>query len=338
MYGDSHALSSDSSPIFPPNPKPKEEPSVLPKQVVFMESDANTSFNDYRQHFDGPQNNGLLRYRSAPTSLLENFANGAEKSERLGSRFCSHEANDVSVLENYDSRFVARNSQLPPQYPRQIGAQSGSVSLGWIIRGRHFAGYANIKNHMNFSSGTPSTLGMLSRITEVENENENFTSSIKRELDNDHKLFANTQKDEHGHRPNILSHHLSLSKTSAEMAAMEKLLQLQDTVPCKIRAKRGCATHPRSIAERERCLRSRLNGNMRQFSWYGAVRRTRISERMRKLQELVPNMDKQTNTADMLDLAVDYIKSLQKQYKTLSDNRANCKCSASQKVVLNQTQ
>lgn len=24
----------------------------------------------------------------------------------------------------------------------------------------------------------------------------------------------------------------------------------QDSVPCKIRAKRGCATHPRSIAER----------------------------------------------------------------------------------------
>ncbi|XP_011075183.1 transcription factor bHLH130-like [Sesamum indicum] len=377
MYGDSHALSSDSSPIFPPNPKPKEESSVLPKQVVFMESDANTSFSDYRQHFDGPQNNGLLRYRSAPTSLLENFANGAEKSERLGSRFCSHEANDVSVLENYDSRFVARNSDLPPQYPRQIGAQLAFVSLGMDHQGQgkmgsglmrqnssppglfsHFNsqnGYANIKNHMNFSSGMPSTLGTLSRISEVENENgrgigldggkvgnssgdnlyfssgfpfgswndsspfaENFTSSIKRELDNDHKLFANTQKDERGNRPNILSHHLSLSKTSAEMAAMEKLLQLQDTVPCKIRAKRGCATHPRSIAER--------------------VRRTRISERMRKLQELVPNMDKQTNTADMLDLAVDYIKSLQKQYKTLSDNRANCKCSAAQKVVLNQTQ
>ncbi|KAK4413000.1 Transcription factor [Sesamum alatum] len=373
MYGDSHALSSDSSPIFPPNPNPKE-----PKQFVFMESDANTSFSDYRQqHFDGcaASNNGLLRYRSAPTSLLENFANGAEKSERFGSRFCSHEADGVSVLENYESRFAARNSQLPPQYPRQIGSQLGSVSLGMDHQGKmgsglmrqnssppglfsHFTsqnGYANTKNHMNFSSGTPSTLGTLSRITEVENENgraiglddgkvgnssgdnlyfssgfpfgswndsspfaENFTSSIKRELDNDHKLFANSQNDERGNRLNVLSHHLSLSKTSAEMAAMEKLLQLQDTVPCKIRAKRGCATHPRSIAER--------------------VRRTRISERMRKLQELVPNMDKQTNTADMLDLAVDYIKSLQKQYKTLSDNRANCKCSASQKVVLNQTQ
>ncbi|MBA0774318.1 hypothetical protein Gotri_009535 [Gossypium trilobum] len=84
----------------------------------------------------------------------------------------------------------------------------------------------------------------------------------------------------------------------------------QDSVPCKIRAKRGCATHPRSIAER--------------------VRRTKISERMRKLQDLVPNMDKQTNTSDMLDLAVDYIKDLQKQVKSLSDSRAKCSCAAQQ--------
>jgi hypothetical protein len=42
-------------------------------------------------------------------------------------------------------------------------------------------------------------------------------------------------------------------KTSADMAAIDKFLQFQDAVvPCKTRAKRGCATHPRSIAERVR--------------------------------------------------------------------------------------
>ncbi|MCI08890.1 transcription factor bHLH122-like, partial [Trifolium medium] len=69
-----------------------------------------------------------------------------------------------------------------------------------------------------------------------------------------------------------LAHQMSLPNTTAELAAIEKFLQFSDSVPCKIRAKRGCATHPRSIAER--------------------VRRTKISERMRKLQDLVPNMDK----------------------------------------------
>ncbi|KAM0890177.1 hypothetical protein ACQ4PT_027205 [Festuca glaucescens] len=99
------------------------------------------------------------------------------------------------------------------------------------------------------------------------------------------------------------------SKPSPEMAAIEKFLQFQDAVPCKIRAKRGCATHPRSIAER--------------------VRRTKISDRIRKLQELVPNMEKQTNTSDMLDLAVDYIKELQMQVKVMNDGRTSCTCSAS---------
>ncbi|KAK1427599.1 hypothetical protein QVD17_16287 [Tagetes erecta] len=68
---------------------------------------------------------------------------------------------------------------------------------------------------------------------------------------------------------------------------------IQDSAAFRVRAKRGFATHPRSIAER--------------------VRRTRISDRIRKLQELVPNMDKQTNTADMLEEAVEYVKFLQNQ-------------------------
>ncbi|PKA52430.1 Transcription factor bHLH128 [Apostasia shenzhenica] len=100
---------------------------------------------------------------------------------------------------------------------------------------------------------------------------------------------------------------LSLPCTSLEMEAVEKYLQVQqDIVHCKLRAKRGCATHPRSIAERER--------------------RTRISKRLRKLQELVPNMDKQTNTSDMLDLAVEYIKELQSQIKKLNQEHAECTC------------
>ena len=63
------------------------------------------------------------------------------------------------------------------------------------------------------------------------------------------------------------------SSSSLELA--DKYMQAQqqqDQVAFKVRAKRGCATHPRSIAERER--------------------RTRISEKLRKLQDLVPNMDK----------------------------------------------
>ncbi|GMH07591.1 hypothetical protein Nepgr_009431 [Nepenthes gracilis] len=132
---------------------------------------------------------------------------------------------------------------------------------------------------------------------------------LERSGNDDQKTFSelNSSENQNGegrYGPPLLAHHLSLPKT-----ALEKLLQFQDSLPShRIRAKRGMATHPRSIAER--------------------VRRTRISERIRKLQDLVPYMDKQTNTAEMLDMAVEYIKGLQKQVKTLTDKRAKCTCSS----------
>lgn len=97
-----------------------------------------------------------------------------------------------------------------------------------------------------------------------------------------------------------------LSGTASGLLDMEMEKLLEDSVPCRVRAKRGFATHPRSIAER--------------------VRRTKISDRIRRLQDLVPNMDKQTNTSDMLDEAVEYVKTLQKQIQELTEQQKNCKC------------
>ncbi|KAG6480652.1 hypothetical protein ZIOFF_057237 [Zingiber officinale] len=103
----------------------------------------------------------------------------------------------------------------------------------------------------------------------------------------------------------------SLPRTSSELSELEKYVQIQqDSVPCRVRAKRGCATHPRSIAERER--------------------RTRISKRLRKLQDLVPNMDKQTSTSDMLELAIQHIKELQSQVQNLKQEQTNCTCTSKQ--------
>ncbi|XP_006305016.2 transcription factor bHLH128 [Capsella rubella] len=100
--------------------------------------------------------------------------------------------------------------------------------------------------------------------------------------------------------------------SDTSMNYMDNFMQLpEDSVPCKIRAKRGCATHPRSIAERER--------------------RTRISGKLKKLQDLVPNMDKQTSYSDMLDLAVQHIKGLQHQLQSLKKDQENCTCGCSER-------
>lgn len=375
--------------------------------------DSNTHDNYLPQH---QPSSGLLRFRSAPSSVLANImeTEGTE-SERLISRFLNYGTSntDSIAMKRVSSNSHSQAQQqgycasLPPHYPRQSLSPTamddddssyglvGSMAMDHDVQSKagnpniirqssspadlfsHLSvqnGYAmmkgignysrvngtngdvspstdRLKSQLSFSPRFPSSLGMLS-ISEIGSENlgadspddgklgngsvdahfygpgvpysswndpphftENFTV-MKREQDDDGKLFAANQNGGLGNRVNMLSHHLSLPKTSSEMVAMEKFLQFRDSVPCKIRAKRGCATHPRSIAER--------------------VRRTRISERMRKLQELVPNMDKQTNTADMLDLAVEYIKDLQKQFKTLSDNKANCKCLSMQNPVQNQ--
>lgn len=98
--------------------------------------------------------------------------------------------------------------------------------------------------------------------------------------------------------------HLSLPKTSAEMAVVENMLQFQQetTIPCQIRAKRGFATHPRSIAERVyKSFTTSWPLYIHCYSFLDYIniryadsqnRRTRISDNMKKLQDLFPDMDK----------------------------------------------
>ncbi|OAY64263.1 Transcription factor bHLH49, partial [Ananas comosus] len=65
-----------------------------------------------------------------------------------------------------------------------------------------------------------------------------------------------------------------------------------------VRARRGQATNSHSLAER--------------------VRREKISERMKFLQDLVPGCNKVTGKAVMLDEIINYVQSLQRQVEFLS--------------------
>ncbi|XP_068637454.1 transcription factor bHLH130 [Aristolochia californica] len=239
----------------------------------------------------------LIRHSSSPAGLFSNVMDGygvmrSVPNYRAGGGASAEGPTSASRLKsrvNYSSRQVSAPgllSQISEMGVENLGPDSEDGNLG----------SGNNGGRCYMPSFPVSSWDDTSLVSE------NF-SGLKRVRDINGKMISDSQSGEAGG----LSHQFSLPKTSSEMAAVDKFLQLHDSVPCKIRAKRGCATHPRSIAER--------------------VRRTKISERMRKLQELVPNMDKQTNTADMLDLAVDYIKDLQKQAKMLSENRASCTCS-----------
>ncbi|XP_047945364.1 transcription factor UNE12-like isoform X3 [Salvia hispanica] len=77
----------------------------------------------------------------------------------------------------------------------------------------------------------------------------------------------------------------------------------------RVRARRGQATDPHSIAER--------------------LRRERISERIKALQEIVPSCTK-TDRAAMLDEILDYVKFLRLQVKVLSMSRVGVAGAAAQ--------
>ncbi|KAJ7009602.1 transcription factor bHLH122 isoform X2 [Populus alba] len=245
-------------------------------------------------------NSNLVRHSSSPAGLFSNinseFENGYAVLGGMG---------DLGA-GNRDTNYSAASR--PPPSSGRMGpvAEMGNKNIG--ENSPENGGYGETRSS-NYVSGYP--IGSW-------DDSAMLSAGSKRHLTDDDTTVlsglnaSETQNEEAGgNRPPMLAHHMSLPKTAAEISAIEKFLQFQDSVPCRTRAKRGCATHPRSIAER--------------------VRRTRISERMRKLQDLVPNMDKQTNTSDMLDLAVDYIKDLQRQVQTLSEIRARCACINKQK-------
>ncbi|CAM8981311.1 unnamed protein product [Rhodiola kirilowii] len=77
-----------------------------------------------------------------------------------------------------------------------------------------------------------------------------------------------------------------------------KVSEVQKTDYIHVRARRGQATDSHSLAER--------------------VRREKISERMKYLQELVPGCHKITGKAGMLDEIINYVQSLQRQVEFLS--------------------
>ncbi|KAH1108696.1 hypothetical protein J1N35_012464 [Gossypium stocksii] len=236
-----------------------------------------------------------------------------------------------SMQRNGNGSNLVRQTSSPSQFFSSHGLDNGFTATRKMTTLRACNGIngeptstGRLYNHISFSSGP------MPQVAQVENEglasnangrngmnfipnlmtdsrNNASLSGLKRARERDSDLLSGlsrlqTRNQDCRDCSTALTHHLSLPTTYEEM----DVWQFQSSVPCKIRAKRGCATHPRSIAER--------------------MRRTRISERMRKLQGLFPNIDKQTNTADMLDMAVEYIKDLQKQVKILRDTKAKCSC------------
>lgn len=249
-----------------------------------------------------------MRFMKAEIAEEQSNRNGNGIINSCEAQQISYEAPEMTSFEIPHQHFRTP-SNLLRQSSSPAGFFSGFDVIGEAGNYKCNDGANNSLSSNGFNNNQSSNY--MPSIAENESWNDSSFNCLKRTRDGDFKMLSslNGMENQNGEPRNCapgLTHHLSLP-TNFEM---EKYLhfQQQDTVPCKIRAKRGCATHPRSIAERNR--------------------RTRISERMKKLQELFPKMDKQTSTADMLDWAVEHIKELQKQVQILEDKKAKCACSS----------
>ncbi|THU47560.1 hypothetical protein C4D60_Mb09t16850 [Musa balbisiana] len=101
-------------------------------------------------------------------------------------------------------------------------------------------------------------------------------------------------------RHNASHHQIDTSSGAQSQAVLANASGCNGAAKPRARARRGQATDPHSIAER--------------------LRREKIAERMKNLQELVPSSNK-TDKASMLDEIIEYVKFLQLQVKVLSMSR-----------------
>ncbi|KAI3826928.1 hypothetical protein L1987_00988 [Smallanthus sonchifolius] len=248
-----------------------------------------------------PKDSGIHRSQQMP-HLRPGNMNGVYNHPNL-------ESSSTFRSMNSTSSNLIRQSSSPAGFLSTLNSES--AGFAGMTEVDKTTSSSRLNNNISFSPGPSSSSMFLPQIPENRNQINNSTfKSLKRTRDGD-TITLDKQDGLSGHYTPSLVHHLSLPKISSELAVAEKFFRFdQDLVPTNSRAKRGCATHPRSIAER--------------------VRRTRISERMKKLQDLFPNMDKQTSTADMLDMAVQHIKDLQKDVQKLKDARSRCMCSSKQ--------
>ncbi|KAI3809785.1 hypothetical protein L1987_19385 [Smallanthus sonchifolius] len=118
----------------------------------------------------------------------------------------------------------------------------------------------------------------------------------KRKTHEDHKQKAVSK--ENGVKDKKIKRCSEENSTETSPKEKPKAVETQKQEYIHVRARRGQATDSHSLAER--------------------VRREKISERMKYLQDLVPGCNKITGKAGMLDEIINYVQSLQKQVEFLS--------------------
>ncbi|KAL8099527.1 hypothetical protein AgCh_031967 [Apium graveolens] len=233
----------------------KHEPDV--PQAQQQQQMGSLGINNLAQmKMGGGNNSNLIRQSSSPAGLfaqvnIDNAGHGYAVMRGMGN---SGPASSTHVDSSFSSGSRLNNQMdFPPSTP----SSSSILPRAFKVEAKSFgAGRPELGNYGERRINDGGYLSGGSRDTSWDDSSllsDDFLADL---AGNDRNTFSNlnssrNQTGEGGSLPSTaLAHHLSLPTSSAELSAMEHLLHFPDSVPLKIRAKRGCATHPRSIAER----------------------------------------------------------------------------------------
>ncbi|MED6130719.1 Transcription factor bHLH74 [Stylosanthes scabra] len=211
----------------------------------------------------------------------------------------SHHNNEFSnsllyplVLENQQgpqivqhmSRDMVSNSNPKVQVPMSYGSGSFSEMVGSFLQS------PNNEHSQGEGEEDSGSAPFGNRRRKRGHEYKNDEGGVSVTKDCSGKSSDGGRKDQDDQKKSKVEENQDKSTQSGEAAPKENFIH--------VRARRGQATNSHSLAER--------------------VRREKISERMRLLQELVPGCSKITGKAVMLDEIINYVQSLQQQVEFLS--------------------
>ncbi|KAJ6906147.1 hypothetical protein NC652_023790 [Populus alba x Populus x berolinensis] len=190
---------------------------------------------------------------------------------------------------NYGS--ISRTSSCPPPPVAAVAAAT--------VKGSESVVSDKISYGVGRESSKKRKVDDIQNNSKVDAEEDTRDKRIKGCAEEGESKITEKNNNKNGRNNNTNKNNNSNKESSAGNSKdNSKVTEVQKPDYIHVRARRGQATDSHSLAER--------------------VRREKISERMKYLQDLVPGCNKITGKAGMLDEIINYVQSLQRQVEFLS--------------------
>ncbi|KAK9942498.1 hypothetical protein M0R45_008160 [Rubus argutus] len=209
---------------------------------------------------------------------------------------------DMTVLDRQRARMKWQHDQLQQQQQQQHQGYFGGSELNGVFSHLPIQASQQVQSFQGLIGLGDSGMGQAVKpdpVRKMETKNNNTVVTDKISSPAGKESFKKRKADKAQNNKAVAEDDISDKRIKGCAEEGEsKASEVQKPDYIHVRARRGQATDSHSLAER--------------------VRREKISERMKYLQDLVPGCNKITGKAGMLDEIINYVQSLQRQVEFLS--------------------